>query len=196
MSGFVRPDKVLTNSGAKPGDVLLLTKPLGVGILTTAAKAEMANGAVMDRIYQQMATLNKAARDIMVQYPVHSCTDITGFGLLGHSYEMAQGSGCTIHIQADQVPYHPEALEFADMGLVPAGAYRNREYAQPGVKACRQIPLALEDIFYDPQTSGGLLIALPAEAAGACLAELQQQIPRAARIGYVTELQDAAIKLE
>ena len=196
MSGFVRPDKVLTNSGARPGDVLLLTKPLGVGILTTAAKAEMAGGAVMDRIYQQMATLNKAARDIMVKYPVHSCTDVTGFGLLGHSYEMAQGSGCTLHIQADRVPYHAEALEFAEMGLVPAGAYRNRDYAQPGVKVCREIPLALEDILYDPQTSGGLLIALPEQAAEGCLAELQQQIPRAARIGYVTELQDAAIKLE
>ena len=196
VSGFVRPDKVLTNSGARPGDVLLLTKPLGVGILTTAAKAEMAGGAVMDRIYQQMATLNKAARDIMVKYPVHSCTDVTGFGLLGHSYEMAQGSGCTLHIQADRVPYHAEALEFAEMGLVPAGAYRNRDYAQPGVKVCREIPLALEDILYDPQTSGGLLIALPEQAAEGCLAELQQQIPRAARIGYVTELQDAAIKLE
>ena len=196
VSGFVHPDKVLTNSGARPGDVLLLTKPLGVGILTTAAKAGMAEGAVMDRIYRQMATLNKTARDIMVQYPVHSCTDVTGFGLLGHSYEMAQGSGCTLHLQADQVPYHPEALEFADMGLVPAGAYRNRDYAQPGVRVCREIPLALEDIFYDPQTSGGLLIALPEEAAEVCLAELQKQIPQASRIGYVTELQDAAIKLE
>ena len=156
----------------------------------------MADSAVMDRIYQQMATLNKAARDIMVKYPVHSCTDITGFGLLGHSYEMAQGSGCTLHIQVERVPYHAEALEFAEMGLVPAGAYRNRDYAQPGVKVCREIPLALEDILYDPQTSGGLLIALPEQAAGACLAELQQQIPRAARIGYVTGPQDAAILLE
>ena len=196
VSGFVHPDKVLTNSNARPGDVLILTKPLGVGILTTAAKAEMADEKVMARIYRQMATLNKAARDIMVNYPVHSCTDVTGFGLLGHSYEMAQGSGCTLHIESDRVPYHPEALELADMGLIPAGAYRNRDYAQPGVKVCAEIPLALQDIFYDPQTSGGLLIALPAEAAGACLAEMQACIPQAARIGYVTEWQDASIKLE
>ena len=126
VSGFVRPDRVLTNAGAKPGDVLILTKPLGVGILTTAAKAELAGGEVMQRVYRQMATLNKTARDIMVKYPVHSCTDVTGFGLMGHSYEMAQGSGCTLHIAADSVPYHPEALELADMGLIPAGAYRNR----------------------------------------------------------------------
>ena len=109
------------NAGAKPGDVLILTKPLGVGILTTAAKAELAGGEVMQRVYRQMATLNKTARDIMVKYPVHSCTDVTGFGLMGHSYEMAQGSGCTLHIAADSVPYHPEALELADMGLIPAG---------------------------------------------------------------------------
>ena len=179
VSGFVHPDKVLTNSNARPGDVLILTKPLGVGILTTAAKAEMADEKVMARIYRQMATLNKTARDIMVNYPVHSCTDVTGFGLLGHSYEMAQGSGCTLHIESDRVPYHPEALELADMGLIPAGAYRNRDYAQPGVKVCAEIPLALQDIFYDPQTSGGLLIALPAEAAGACLAEMQACIPQA-----------------
>lgn len=196
VSGFVRPDKVLTNSGARPGDVLLLTKPLGVGILTTAAKADMVSGEVMDRIYQQMATLNKTARDIMVEYPVHSCTDITGFGLLGHSYEMAQGSGCTLHIEAGRVPYHPEALEMAEMGLIPAGAYRNREYAQPGVKLCAEIPLAVQDILYDPQTSGGLLIALPARAAEECLARLQEKIPQAARIGYVTEMQESAIKLE
>ena len=196
VSGFVRPDRVLTNAGAKPGDVLILTKPLGVGILTTAAKAELAGGEVMQRVYRQMATLNKTARDIMVKYPVHSCTDVTGFGLMGHSYEMAQGSGCTLHIAADSVPYHPEALELADMGLIPAGAYRNREYAEPGVVLCREIPLALQDLFYDPQTSGGLLIAVAPEAADACLAELQASIPAAAQIGYVTEKQGAYLKLE
>lgn len=196
VSGFVHPDKVLTNAGARPGDVLILTKPLGVGILTTAAKAELAGGDVMRRVYQQMATLNKAARDIMVKYPVHSCTDVTGFGLMGHSCEMAQGSGCTLHITADKVPYHPEALDLAGMGLVPAGAYRNREYAEPHVQLCREIPLALQDIFYDPQTSGGLLFAIAPEAAGACLAELQASIPQAAQIGYVTAMQESFIKLE
>ena len=196
VSGFVHPDKVLTNSNSKPGDLLILTKPLGVVILTTGAKAEMVEDAVMERIYQQMATLNKAARDIMVQYPVHSCTDVTGFGLMGHSFEMAQGSNCTVHIQADKVPYHSEALELASFGLVPAGAYRNRTYAEHGVKLCKDIPLALQDIFYDPQTSGGLLFALPADAAYDCLAVLQETIPQAAIIGYVTEKEDAYIYLE
>ena len=196
VSGFVHPQKVLTNSNAKPGDVLILTKPLGVGILTTGAKADMVEKEVLDRIYAQMATLNKAARDIMVQYPVHSCTDVTGFGLMGHSFEMAQGSGCTIHIQTGKVPHHPEALELASMGLVPAGAYRNRQYAQAGAAVRGSISLALEDILYDPQTSGGLLFALPEAEAQSCLAQLRQAIPAAAIIGYVTEKEDAYIILE
>ena len=195
VSGFVHPDKVLTNSSARPGDLLILTKPLGIGILTTGAKADMVSKDVMDRIYRQMATLNKTARDIMVKYDIHSCTDVTGFGLMGHSYEMAQGSNCTIHIQADTVPYHSEAYELASMGLIPAGAYRNREYAQQGVCA-DAIPLPLQDIFYDPQTSGGLLIALPAIEAEKCLSELHSQIPQAAVIGYVAEKQEDWIILE
>ena len=196
VSGFVHPKKVLTNANAQPGDVLILTKPLGVGIITTGAKADMVEKEVMDRIYAQMATLNKSARDIMVGYNVHSCTDVTGFGLLGHSFEMAQGSHCTIHIQAGQVPYHKEALELASMGLIPAGAYRNRTYAEAGVALRGNIPLALQDIMYDPQTSGGLLLALPAGEADACLAELQEAIPHAAKIGYVTQKEASSIILE
>ena len=196
VSGFVHPEKVLTNSNAKPGDVLILTKPLGVGIITTGAKADMVEQTVMERIYTQMATLNKTARDIMVGYDVHSCTDVTGFALMGHSFEMAQGSGCTIHIQVDRVPYHPEALELASMGLVPAGAYRNRAYAQAGVAIRGNISLAMEDILYDPQTSGGLLFALPEREAEGCLAELKGRIPDAAIVGYVTEKEDSYIILE
>ena len=196
VSGFVHPDKVLTNSNAKPGDVLILTKPLGVGVITTGAKADMVEQSVMDRIYRQMATLNKTARDIMVKYHVHSCTDVTGFALLGHSFEMAQGSDCTIHIQTENVPYHKEALELASMGLIPAGAYRNRQYAEAGVKVCGNIPLAVQDLLYDPQTSGGLLMAIPEGEAERCLAELREQIPQAAIIGYVTEKEEAYLKLE
>ncbi len=196
VSGFVKPDQVLTNSNAKPGDVLILTKPLGVGIITTAAKADMVEPETLNRIYTQMATLNKTARDIMMQYPVHSCTDVTGFGLIGHSYEMALGSECTIHIMTDQLPYHPEALEFASMGLIPAGAYRNREYAQAGVLASPDLPLALQDICYDPQTSGGLLFALPQDAAQDCLSQLKTVIPQAAIIGYVSPYHDNHIILE
>lgn len=196
VSGFAHPQKVLTNSNAQPGDVLILTKPLGIGILTTAAKAELADKATLDRIYVQMAALNKAARDVMVTYPVHSCTDVTGFSLLGHGFEMAQGSGCTLHISVDAVPYHPEALEFASMGLVPAGAYRNRKYAGSGVKLCREISLAMQDILYDPQTSGGLLFALPEKEGKDCLCQLQDKIPQAAVVGYVTEKEEAFICLE
>ena len=196
VSGFVHPQKVLTNSNAKAGDVLILTKPLGVGIITTGAKAEMVENDMMDRIYAQMATLNKTARDIMIQYDVHSCTDVTGFALLGHSFEMAQGSNCTIHIEVDKVPYHAEALELASMGLIPAGAYRNRDYAQSGVQVKGNISLAMQDILYDPQTSGGLLFALPAVEAEACLTALRRDIPNAAIIGYVTEKEDSYIILE
>ena len=196
VSGFVHPQKVLTNSNARPGDVLILTKPLGVGIITTGAKADMVEKSVLDRIYLQMATLNKTARDIIVRYDVHSCTDVTGFALLGHSYEMAQGSGCTIHIQTDKVPYHAEALELAAMGLVPAGAYRNREFAQAGVAIRGKISLAMEDILYDPQTSGGLLFALPEQEAEDCLSRLKASIPDAAIIGYVTEKEESDIVLE
>ena len=196
VSGFVHPGRVLTNSSARPGDALILTKPLGVGIITTGAKADMVDGDVVARIHKQMAVLNKAARDVMVKYPVHSCTDVTGFGLLGHSFEMAQGSGCTIHIRAKAVPFHAEALELASMGLVPAGAYRNREYAQAAVELRDDISLALQDIFYDPQTSGGLMFALPEEAAQACLKELKTVIPDAAVIGYIAEKEDFSLVLE
>ena len=196
VSGFVHPKKVLTNSNARPGDVLILTKPLGVGILTTAAKAELVEQSVLDRIYRQMAALNRAARDVMVRYPVHSCTDVTGFGLLGHSFEMAQGSGCTIHLKAGWIPYHPEAYEMAEMGFIPSGAYRNREYAEPGVKVTGVVSRAMQDICYDPQTSGGLLMALPEEPARECLKALREAIPEAAIVGYVTEPEDSAIKLE
>ncbi|MCM1148744.1 MAG: selenide, water dikinase SelD [Butyricicoccus sp.] len=196
VTGFVHPGRVLTNSAARPGDALILTKPLGVGILTTAAKAGLVEQAVLERLYAQMAQLNKAARDIMVKYPVHSCTDVTGFALLGHSYEMAQGSACSIHLDTAKLPFHPEAYELADMGFIPAGAYRNRDYAGPGVKTGPGVTRAMEDICYDPQTSGGLLMALPQEAAEECLAELRGVIPQAAITGSVTERREYAVYLD
>lgn len=196
VSGFVHPKRILTNSGAKPGDVLLLTKPLGVGVLTTAAKAGLVEETVMQRIYRQMAALNKTARDIMVKYRVHSCTDVTGFALLGHSFEMAQGSGCTVHIRTSDVPYHPEAWELADMGFLPAGAYRNRDYAEAGVTVRGGISRTMQDLLYDPQTSGGLLMAVEEKDAEVCLRELRDAIPTAAAVGYVTEKQDSWIVLE
>ncbi|CDB88172.1 selenide water dikinase [Firmicutes bacterium CAG:170] len=196
VTGFVHPKRVLTNASARPGDVLLLTKPLGIGILTTAAKAGLVEQPVLERIYRQMAALNKTARDIMLRYEIHSCTDVTGFSLMGHSYEMAQGSGMSLHIESRKVPFHPEALEMAAMGFIPAGAYRNRDYAGAGAARAGEISRALEDIFYDPQTSGGLLIAVAEKDAQACLDALRQEIPAAAQIGYVTERAQNWIILE
>lgn len=196
VSGFVHPKHVLTNSGAQTGDVLILTKPLGVGVLTTAAKADLVDDDVLQRIYRQMAALNKDARDVMVRYPAHCCTDVTGFALLGHCCEMALGSSCSIHLRAQDIPYHPEAYEMAEMGFIPAGAYRNRDFAQKHVHVCDGISRAMQDICYDPQTSGGLLMAIPEKAADACLKELRSRIPSAAMIGYVTEAKEYAIYLE
>lgn len=196
VTGFVKPENVWTNSGAQPGDVLLLTKPLGVGILTTAAKAGLVEQELLDKLYVQMSTLNKYAHDVLVKYSVHACTDVTGFALLGHSLEMAQGSGVTVHLKAQAVPYHEEAYEMADMGFIPAGAYRNRDFAEAGVRVVGEVARALQDIFYDPQTSGGLLCAVPAAEAEACLAELRAVAPSTQIIGYVTEKLDSTIYLE
>ena len=196
VTGFVHPQKIWRNSGAEPGDVLILTKPLGVGILTTAAKAELVEKKLLSKLYQQMSTLNKYAHDVLIKYSVHACTDVTGFALLGHSLEMAQGSNVTIHLETSKLPYHQEAYEMASMGFIPAGAYRNREFAQAHVKVVGDIPLPLQDICYDPQTSGGLLCALPEAEAATCLAELQKVAPCASIVGYVTEKLDAEIYLE
>ena len=186
MTGFVHPDKVLTNAGARPGDVLLFTKPLGIGILTTAAKGELASAESMELAYRLMTTLNKSARDAMVKYNVHACTDVTGFGLLGHTYEMAQGSDVEITLNVDEIDLIPEALEFARMGILPAGMYRNRKFAEPGVDA-GDVELAKQDMLYDPQTAGGLLMAVAPEDADALFEELKTTVPSAQRIGTVAE---------
>ena len=196
VTGFAHPQRILKNAAAQPGDVLILTKPLGVGILTTSAKAGLADAAVMDRVYRQMATLNRDACRIMREFPVHSCTDVTGFGLMGHATEMAQGSGCTLHIRSGSVPFHREALELADMGLVPAGAYRNRDFAEPTAAVRGSVSRAMQDILYDPQTSGGLLMAVNEQHGEALLRRLQSEIPAAAMIGYVTQREDCAVALE
>ena len=196
VTGFVHPQKVWRNGGAQPGDVLILTKPLGVGILTTAAKAELVEATLLHKLYEQMSTLNKYAHDVLVKYSVHACTDVTGFALLGHSLEMAQGSNATIHLKVAGLPYHQEAYEMASMGFIPAGAYRNREFAQAHVKVVGDIPLPLQDICYDPQTSGGLLCALPEAEAATCLAELQKVAPAASIIGYAADKLDYEIYLE
>ena len=184
VTGFVHPEKMLTNSGARPGDVLLLTKPIGLGVLTTAQKADMLSPEGLALAHRLMTTLNKSARDAMVKYEVHACTDVTGFGLLGHGYEMAQGSDVSMTIHVDDVDLIPEAVELARIGILPAGMYRNRTFAEPGVDA-GDTELARQDLMYDPQTAGGLLIAAAPQDADALLEELRRCVPSAQRIGTV-----------
>ena len=184
VTGFVHPEKMLTNSGARPGDVLLLTKPIGLGVLTTAQKADMLSPEGLALAHRLMTTLNKSARDAMVKYEVHACTDVTGFGLLGHGYEMAQGSDVSMTIHVDDVDLIPEAVELARIGILPAGMYRNRTFAEPGVDA-GDTELARQDLMYDPQTAGGLLIAAAPQDADALLEELRGCVPSAQRIGTV-----------
>jgi len=182
VTGFVRPDRVLTNSGAKPGDVLLLTKPLGVGILTTAAKVGMTSPEGMALAVRLMTTLNKTARDAMVRCRVHACTDVTGFSLLGHGLEMAQGSGVELHLDVDAIDLIGEAVELARLGVLPEGMYRNRAFAEPYVDA-GDVELARQDVLYDPQTAGGLLIAVDPADADALYNALRGAVPSARRIG-------------
>ena len=186
VTGFVHPDRVLTNSGARPGDVLLLTKPLGVGVLSTAHKGGMASEEGKALAYRLMTTLNRAARDVLVKYRVHACTDVTGFSLLGHLLEMAQGSGVQAVVHADRVDVIPEALELARLGVLPEGMYRNRSFAAPWVDP-GEVPLHRQDVLYDPQTAGGLLAAVDPDDAEAAWEELRDCVPSAQRIGEMAE---------
>ncbi|CUN61113.1 Selenide%2C water dikinase [[Eubacterium] contortum] len=160
VSGFVHPDKIYRNYGCRPGDVLVLTKQIGSGIINTAVKAEMASEQAKTQAVIVMSSLNKKAKEAAEGFPVNACTDITGFGLLGHCAEMAKASGVTLEIQAKRVPYMQEAADYAKMGLIPAGAYKNREHCQSMVDAVH-VEEYVTDLMYDPQTSGGLLFSLP-----------------------------------
>lgn len=160
VTGFVHPKRILTKKNLQAGDRLILTKPLGTGIVNTAIKARMASDELTDRVTRLMAALNRTAAQVMADFPVHACTDITGFGLLGHLAEMVEGSGKSVLISAREVPIFPEAVALASMGLIPAGAYKNRDFRRAMVSFSPDVPLALQDIFFDPQTSGGLLISI------------------------------------
>ena len=180
------PDKALRNVGARPGDALVLTKPLGTGVLTTAAKADLLEPEQYDRLVRSMARLNAHAAEAVSKCPeIHACTDVTGFGLLGHADEMARGSGVTIRLYSRRLPLLPGALEFAEMGIIPAGAYRNLDYVKPRLTVAESVQQARVDLISDPQTSGGLLVALPMEDAGALLAALRERDPDSAIIGAV-----------
>lgn len=184
VTGFVHPDRVLTNAGARDGDVLLFTKPVGIGVLTSAMKVDLVDEQTKAFANRMMTTLNKSARDAMVKYEVHACTDVTGFGMLGHLLEMAQGSDVEIHLDVSGVDFIPASLEFAKMGVLPAGMYRNRSFAEAYVD-CGKTDTAVQDLLFDPQTAGGLAIAVAPGDAPALLKELNACVPSAQRIGTV-----------
>ncbi|SDE78221.1 Selenide, water dikinase [Sporomusa acidovorans DSM 3132] len=184
VTGTVHPDQVWTNAGAQAGDCLILTKALGTGILASAARAELFPHGVAAAA-ASMATLNAVAARVAADYTVHACTDITGFGLLGHMFEMAAGSKVKIIIDSTAVPLLPEAVEAASMGLVPAGAYNNRNYIT-SVAFADNVAEAIRDICFDPQTSGGLLFAVPANEADALVRALHAKgVAPASKIGQV-----------
>ena len=191
VAGFVHPSNILTNSNAKPGDVLILTKPLGLGIINTAIKGELADKEAYDEAVKVMSTLNKYAKEAIDQVGgVNSLTDITGFGLLGHALEMAMGSKVSIKINHKNLPVITKALEYASMGLVPAGAYANREYVGDNVIIDENVPQNIEDILYDPQTSGGLLISITKDKADLLLEKLTSIPTKYAVVGEVIEKQE------
>jgi len=196
VTGFIHPDRILTKKNLCPGDRLILTKPLGTGILITAMKAGLVSENVQNSVIRLMAELNKNAAEIMQNFPVHACTDITGFGLLGHLAEMVQGSGCGVRIFADQVPLIPEAVEFASMGLIPAGAYRNLEFREKMIEFSGKQSRIMPYLLFDPQTSGGLLICVAPERAEELLQTMRQKGIEAAEIGEVCRENREIIKIE
>lgn len=160
VTGKVHPKKVLANRGAKPGDMLVLTKPLGVGIINTAIKGNLAGDELIKKVIGIMAGLNKYPAEEFVDFSISACTDVTGFGLIGHACEMIDDKAVGLKLFRDNIPVIPEAIEFAQMGIVPGGALRNRKYREGQVEGIKNIDPVMLDILFDPQTSGGLLVAM------------------------------------
>jgi selenide,water dikinase len=197
VTGFVHPDRILTKKNIKPGDRLILTKPLGTGIVNTAVKAGMAPAELIERVTRLMAALNRKAGEVMARFEVHACTDVTGFGLLGHLAEMVSGSGNGVRVFSKQAPVLPEALEFASMGLIPAGAHNNREFREAMVVFDDAVDRPLRDVLFDPQTSGGLLISVGSAEAGDLLKALGNAgVAPSAEIGIVLPGPDEIIRVE
>jgi selenide, water dikinase len=186
VTGYIHPDRILTKKNLQTGDILILTKPVGTGIIATAIKAGLADQVVTDKVTLAMTTLNRDAALVMEKFPVHACTDITGFGFLGHLAEMVVDSGQGVRISAADVPMYPEALEWAAMGLIPAGAYNNRNFRGALVDFGANVSQRVQDLLFDPQTSGGLLIAVAAaEAERLVIALKAKGIDAAAIVGEV-----------
>lgn len=197
VTGFIHPDRILAKGGMRPGDRLVLTKPIGTGVVNTAVKAGMAGPDLVERVTRLMDRLNRDAAAIMSRYPVHACTDVTGFGLLGHLAEMVTASDLGVRLEAARVPVIPECRELAAMGLLPAGAHRNREFRECLVDAAPGVERVLVHLLFDPQTSGGLLISVAPEAAESLAAEIRDHgDPDAAVIGKVMSAPPGRIRLE
>jgi len=161
VTGIVHPKKILTNAKAMPGDQLVLTKPLGTGIISTALKGGLASEEAVRKMVESMTALNRKASEWMKAFGAHACTDITGFGFIGHTLEMASASRVGIVIQSKEIPVFPEALDYARLGLIPGGAHSNRQFFSCRVEVGSNVSALQIDLLYDPQTSGGLLISLP-----------------------------------
>lgn len=188
VTGIVHPQKFLTNAGAKPGDLLILTKPLGTGILATALKAGELSDEATRRLTGLMVTLNKGAAEAIAEVGVNACTDITGFGLLGHCLEMAKASNVGIRLDTQNIPVISEAKTFAAMGLVPGGSYTNQKFCSKHLEINSSIDPILLDIISDPQTSGGLLISVSKNRASSLVEKLQgKSTPAASIIGEVVK---------
>jgi selenide,water dikinase len=186
VTGLVHPDKVRSNAGAKAGDKIILTKPIGVGIMTTSIKKGQLTPEEITRVIQVMSTLNKKAAEVMDGYDVHACTDVTGFGLMGHSLEMAKGSGVEIRIRKDYVPVLPRVRELAEQGFVPGGSKNNYDHVKDDVHFPEQMDQVDRYILCDAVTSGGLLISVSSGEADALLQELVDAGVEAKMIGEVT----------
>lgn len=174
VTGIVHPKRLVTNAGAKVGDKLILTKPLGTGIISTAVKAGVVNEELVRKVTRCMATLNDKASELMQEVGVHACTDITGFGLLGHTIQVAESSQVGIELHLASIPYFSEVIQFSQQGFCPGGLYRNKDFYSNKVKFINQIPEYMQDILFDAQTSGGLLICLSPRKAELLLDRLQQ----------------------
>lgn len=197
VTGFVNPNKIFKNYGSQPGDVIIITKQIGSGLINTAIKAEMAEKSQIDEVVTVMTSLNKKAKEVIENYPISACTDITGFGLAGHAMEMAASSKVTFEIDVNKVPYIDGALEMAKMGLVPAGTYNNKDYISGDVEDCN-IEECYLDLMYDPQTSGGLLITLQESEVENIMKDFENKNmdTKVAVIGRVLEKQEKSIVLK
>jgi selenide,water dikinase len=174
VTGYIHPNSILTKRNLRVGDRLVLTKPIGTGIVAMAVKAGLADDVLVCKVTEAMITLNRQAALIMKSFNVHACTDITGFGFLGHLAEMVVDSGFGVRINSACIPIYDEALEWAAMGLIPAGAYNNRRFRGSFIDFADEVSQCLQDLLFDPQTSGGLLIALPATEADSLVAALHE----------------------